>query len=438
MHPEAVEQRNLSLAGYHDLDDRPAFKIALQKTDENWYVYLAHFWHRGWTIVDVTDPENPELANFVEGPDNTTTKQIQVSDGKMITGLERPSSSGPAIGESTDPSEPYETGAYIWDVETDPTEPELLGHYETGGRGTHRNFYNGGDYVFMCASPEGFEPTIEDRTVDPVKNFHLRIVDISDPSNPTEVSTFMWPGQHPDDDSASPETRYFHGPAYAQGDRAYLSYGRVGIVTLDISDVENPELVYQMGFGEGLGGYNGVHSFIPIPGTDLAAVNSEAIHEVSPLDSEDGDPLGYTFLVDISEETEPHFVGTNHHGPRVISSMPLPKPEDDRPYDNYYEKAGRFGPHNQHHPRGEDCRLQQDEYLVMTYFNAGVRIFDISDPVQPAEAGYWVPEAPEKRYGPRPRNELGTQLEDVAVDSRGYVYATDPNRGLMILESDLL
>ncbi|MFC5133633.1 MULTISPECIES: LVIVD repeat-containing protein [Haloferacaceae] len=434
---EADEQKNVTPVGYSELNGRPGFKIAMQEVDGRWYVYLAHFWHRGWSIVDVTDPTDPELVRFVEGPDNTTTKQIQVADGKMITALERPGTTDPAHGESTDPSKPYETGAYIWDVETDPTDPELLGHYETGGRGTHRNFYNGGDYAFMCVSPEGFEPTLEDRTIDPVKNFHLRIIDISDPSEPTEISTFMWPGQHPEDDSEKPRTRYFHGPAYAMDDRAYLSYGRVGMVTLDISDIENPELVTNLGLGEGLGGYNGVHSYIPIPGTDLAAINSEAIHEGYPLDHESGDPLGYTFLVDISDEDQPHFEGTTHHGPRVVSSMPNPIPEPDAPYDSYFDKPGRFGPHNQHHPRGEDCRLHQSNYLVMTYFNAGVRIFDISDPAVPQEAGYFVPSDPEKRYGPRPRNELGSQVEDVAIDSRGYIYCTDPNRGLMIFESDL-
>lgn len=439
MAPNALEQQNVSLVGYHDLDGRPGFKIAIQEVDNRWYVYLASFWHSGWSIVDVTDPSDPKLINFVEGPDNTTTKQIQVADGLMITGLERPSASGPAAGESTDPSKPYETGAYIWDVETDPTDPDLLGHYETGGRGTHRNFYNGGDYAFMCVSPEGFEPTFEDKSTKPVKNYHLRIVDVSDPENPEEVSTFMWPGQHPDDDSEEPRNRYFHGPAYAIGDRAHLSYGRVGGVTLDISDIEDPELLYQFDFGDSLGGFNGVHSFIPIPGTELAAVNSEAIMEGLPQDHENGDPLGYTFLMDISEGVQPDWDNTRHLGPRVISSMPFPVPEDDAPYDNYYEKVGRFGPHNQHHPRGEDCRLHTDEYLFMTYFNAGLRVFDISEPSIPQEAGYWVPEDPETEIGTnRPRQGLGAQLEDVAVDSRGYVYVTDPNRGLQILETDLL
>ena len=434
-----VEQKNVRLVGYHDLEDRAPFKISMQETDGRWYIYLAHFWHCGWSIVDVTDPENPTYERFVEGPTNTMTKQIQVAEGKMITGLERPPKSDPVIGDPTDPSKPFETGAYIWDVETDPTDPQLLGHYETGGRGTHRNYYAGGDYAFMTASPSGFEPTLEDPHTKPVKNFHLRIVDISDPEHPEEVSTWMYPGQHPDDDSVEPYNRYLHGPAYVLGDRAYMSYGRVGAILLDLSDIENPEKIYEMGVGPSLGAYNGVHSFVPIPGTELAAINSEAVYEGSPLDHKNGDPLGYTFLVDISEEREPDWDHHTHVGPRIISAMPMPTPEEDAPYTSYYDKAGRFGPHNQHHPRGEECRLQSDEYLFMTYFNAGLRVFDISDPCVPIEAGYYVPEDPPRRIGgSRPRGELGTQIEDVAVDARGYVYITDPNRGLMILETDLL
>lgn len=432
MAPNPLEHDRVELAGYTDLDGRPGFKIDMQVVDDRWYVYLGHFWDSGWSVVDVTDPEDPELVTFVEGPDGLRTAQLQVADGLLIAGLEN----RPDPDVEDDPAEEY-TGAYIFDVETDPTDPQLLGHYQTGGRGTHRNFYAGGDYAYMCACPAGFEPTQAYPDEYPAKNYHLRIVDVSDPTDPTEVSTWMWPGQHPNDVGVPKENRYFHGPAYVVGDRAYLSYGRVGMVTLDLSDITDPKLVSKLGFGEGLGGYNGVHSYIPVPGTDLAAVNSEAILEGSPLDRDNGDPLGYTFLVDISQERPPVFNNHTHLGPRVVSVMPLPVPEEGLPYESYYEKVGRFGPHNQHHPRGEEYRFQSSDYLVMAYFNAGIRIFDISNPAVPTEAGYFVPEDPAEKFGPRPREGLGAQVEDVAVDSRGYIYCTEPNRGMMVLETDL-
>lgn len=425
----------MSLVGYHRLDGRPAFKIAVREVDGRYLLYLGHFWHSGWTVLDVTDPASPELVRFVEGPANTTTKQVQVADGLLICGLERPGTGGPVDREPYDPSEPYEAGAYVFDVAADPTDPQLLAHWDTGGRGTHRNFYAGGDYAYMCASPAGAEPTIDDPSVDPVKNCHLSVVDVSDPERPAEVATWRWPGQRPEARGES-HSHYFHGPAYVRGDRAYLSYGRLGMVVLDVSTPRDPTLVYRGDFGGMLGGYNGVHSVVPVPGSDLAVVNSEAIAEGSPLDHERGDPLAYAFVVDVSDERDPGYEGRRHRGPRAVGTLPQPRPEPDRPYDTYYAKPARFGPHNQHHPEAAGPRLVTDEYVFMTWFNAGLRVFDVSNPLAPSEVGYYVPEAPAERVGSnRPRGELGTQLEDVVVDDRGYVYCTDPNHGLFVLES---
>jgi hypothetical protein len=373
--------------------------------------------------------------NFIDGPTNTVTKQIQIADGRMITALEKPSKDDPVVGEPTDPADPFEAGAYIWDVEADPVDPEFCSYYETGGRGTHRNFYAGGNYAFMCASSEEYEP-VDPAESPSLKNFHLRILDVSDPTAPVEVGSWLADGQDPGQE-IEPQN-YFHGPAYTVGDRAYLSFGRVGAVTLDISTIASPEEVWTLDFGDGIGSGLGVHSFIPVPNTDLAVVNTEAILEGSPTDHSNGEPACYSFVLDISDEGQPSFDGKYHRGPRVISWLPLPTPEASSPFPSYYEKPGRFGPHNQHHSRGESIRFESSEYIVMTYFNAGLRIFDISDPAVPSEVGYFVPEAPEKRLGgSRPRGELGMQLEDVVVDSRGVIYCTDPNYGLFILNSSL-
>lgn len=418
MDPSAVEQQNVSLVGYHDINDRPAFKLALQEFRGRWYLYMAHLWHSGWSIMDVTDPENPEFIDFIEGPADTWTLQIQVADGLMVTSLERPLEGWqPADGSGLDPEGDYEEGIYIWDVEQ-PTDPDLLGHFETAGTGTHRNFYAGGDYVYACSSPEEFTSHI------------LSIVDISDPRSPEEVGRWWWPGQHRDEerdprdelvfDVPGPiESFYFHGPAYVVDDRAYLSYGRAGVVILDIADKTDPQMVSQIDFG-GLGSSLGTHSVVPIHGTDYLVANSESIMEG------DSESLNYTFILDISVEEQP----------RVISSMPLPRPKGRLPYKNYYEKGGRFGPHNQHHHQGMDCLWKPRDLLFMTYFNAGLRIFDISDPLSPKEAGYFVPSDPEKRIGALP-NTLVTQSEDVLVDSRGYIYMTHKNLGLYILKPNL-
>ncbi len=56
---------------YHDLEDRPGFKLALHVVGGRWYLYVGHLWHSGWSIVDVTDPEAPKLVRFLAGPPNT-------------------------------------------------------------------------------------------------------------------------------------------------------------------------------------------------------------------------------------------------------------------------------------------------------------------------------------------------------------------------------
>ena len=87
--PQGYFAHNTEVLGYHDLNGKPAFKLAMQEVNGRWYLYLAHLWHRGWSILDVTDPTAPEFVAFIPGPENTWTIQIQVADGKMITGLER-------------------------------------------------------------------------------------------------------------------------------------------------------------------------------------------------------------------------------------------------------------------------------------------------------------------------------------------------------------
>ena len=81
---------NVGLLAYHDLDGRSGFKLALQEVERRFFLYVAGLWHSGWSILEVTDPEHPELLRWLDGPPPTMTIQVQVADGTMITALERP------------------------------------------------------------------------------------------------------------------------------------------------------------------------------------------------------------------------------------------------------------------------------------------------------------------------------------------------------------
>ena len=76
---------------------------------------------------------------------------------------------------------------------------------------------------------------------------------------------------------------------------------------------------------------------------------------------------------------------------------------------------------------------KQADLIYLTYFNAGLRVFDIHDPRLPKEVGWFIPPQPTKRIGPLPA-KLVNQTEDVLADTRGNIYITDKQWGLFILK----
>jgi hypothetical protein len=396
--PATAESAGIEVVGYHDLAGNPAFKLAMQTVDDRWYLYLSHFWRSSWSVVDVTDPARPELVRTIDGPPNTWTLQVQVADGVMITALERA-----APGWGYDPELTEQVGVLIWDVASDPTNPKLLSHYDTTGRGTHRNYYAGGRYAYLAAEPEGYQGNI------------LVVLDVSDPARPREAGRWWWPGQFHGGGETPEFQHYLHGPAHVVGDLAYLSYGRVGMVVLDVSDPTKPTLVSRLSFGD-FGSALGCHSAIPY-GPGIVVANSEALAEG------DTESLGYSVVVDVSDPASP----------RIMSWLPTPYPSQGTGLTTYARKGARHGPHNQHQWQFQDCLAHEDDRVYLTHFNGGLRVYDIAEPLRPREIAYYVPEDPTVRRGVKPTDGLITQFEDVIVDNRGIIYCTDKNHGLFVL-----
>ncbi len=365
---EGQYSKNFDFIAYHDLDGRPAFKMAMQVVNGRWYLYLAHFWDRGWSILDVTDPENPKLVRFVKGPDNTMTLQIQVADGLMVTALERPITAllkyvpwdgfswllwnALTDGPLVKPWASFEEGVWLWDV-SDPTRPIRVGAWESGATGTHRNFYSGGRYAYLAAHRPGF------------RGHQLVVLDVFD-RPPAEVAHWALPEQDLTS-GITPERQgyYHHGPAHVEGNRAYVPYGVGGAYILDVTDPSNPTEIGHFNTDASLGSEQGIHTFLPISSRRLAVINSEAHAESCKPDP--GRP--YAAILDISNEQHPE----------LLSFFPDPKPPEGAGYRDFCDRPGRAGPHNQHHHNGESALYKSDTLVYMTYFNAGLRLFDISD-----------------------------------------------------------
>lgn len=82
--------KNMEVVGFCDLNGVNAFQMALHKTDDGrYYMYCGSFRGPGWNIVDVTDPAEPRVVNWMQACDPkeypaTNTPKIQVADGLMI------------------------------------------------------------------------------------------------------------------------------------------------------------------------------------------------------------------------------------------------------------------------------------------------------------------------------------------------------------------
>jgi hypothetical protein len=397
--------KNVSYVAHHPLDDRPGFKFAMQERHGRFYLYVAHLWEASVSILDVTDPRRPDLKHRIEGAGNTWSHQVQVAEAKMIINYEHR-----LPGWGYDPNGPTpEEGLSIWDVE-DPIRPELLSKWRGGGNGSHRNFYTGGRYVHATASKKGWRG-----------KFYV-ILDIVDPRRPVEVGSWWLPGQKESEDV--PE-RYrgklldLHGPPYVVGDRVYCPWSSAGLIVLDISDMTRPRKVSQLDVNPPLGSRIALHTVVPSHDPKRLIVNSEALRERCD------ESVNFAGIVDISNELEP----------RLISLFPTPEIPVDYPHRDFIEKGGRFGPHNQHHHQGNDSLMPPDRFVYLTYFNAGLQIYDISNPHFPKIAGYYIPDDPPRRLGPLPA-DLVAQYEDVLVDRRGYAYVSEKNSGLHILRFD--
>ena len=398
--PGKAYAKGLKPVGYHDLNGKPGFKMAIHKKADRWYLYSPGLWDSGFHILDITDPTDPKHIRWVAGHPNTWTLQVQIAEGRMITSAERIS---PGWGDT--PGAPFDEGFHIWDL-ADPENPEHLGQWKTGGSGTHRNYFDGGRYVFATGLPDGYEGQI------------LQIVDIDDPKHPVEVSRWWRKGQwKAGGETGAPQSTMLHGGAYRRGDRAYLPYGGAGMIILDISDVARPKKIGQLMMSPPFASSIGVHTVIPVPERNLAFINSEAIAEDCK------EPLQQASIIDISDLTRP----------RLMALFPLPLPPADWPIKSFCERGGRFGPHNQNTLLHNPFVQPQGNLVYLTYFNAGLRIYDTSTPTAPREVGYFLPPDPTHRYGVFPKGKLVAQTEDVLVDTRGYIYITDKNQGLYIL-----
>jgi hypothetical protein len=234
---------------------------------------------------------------------------------------------------------------------------------------------------------------------------------VSDPAKPALAGHWWLPGMHRAGGEEKPasfgkRTALHH--MITAGNVGYAAWRDGGYTIHDMSDPAKPKLLSHRNYSPPFGG--GAHTPLPLPGRKLLVLADEA------TSANCANGLAYTWVIDVREPGNP------------VSIATLPSPEEE----DFCKKGAKFGPHNLHENR--PGALQTEDLVFATYHNAGLRIYDISEPYQPRQVGYFVPPPPEKIVDQRPNPAKVIQSCDVYVDTNGVMYMTDTNAGLYILQ----
>jgi hypothetical protein len=401
----AVASRNIKFISHSDQGGRGD---GVQVMVHRGYAYIGHGFSNGITVIDVRDPKRPQAVNFIPCPPNTRSLHLQTHDDLLLA-VNGPSMWRLQVSEkayfSASPADllkgqetTYTSGLRVFDI-SKPEAPREIAFRPVDGVGPHRIWYVGGRYAYVSIHFADFADHI------------FTVVDMAQPTRPQVVGKWWLPGMW----SGGGETptwpkgkRYALHHALVAGNLAYAAWRDGGLTVLDVGDPTGPKLVSHRNWDPPFGG--GTHSPLPLPDRNLLVVADEA----NFANCSQG--LRYIWVFDVRAP----------ENPVSIATMPVPDEAD------YCAKGGNFGAHNLWENR--PGAFQSSRFIFATYHNAGVRAYDIENPFQPREVGYYVPPNPERMFDPRPNRPQVVQSADCFVDREGVMYLTDSNAGLNILQ----
>jgi len=450
--PTAQSAWNLELVGYSDLQARSTYQPIIIHQDGRRIAYLGHHAGtapnplngnmvepNGTSIIDVSDPGNPVYLFHIPGPagaiDAAGSQMVRVCSGDDLPSLtqeERKRKHGHwyllrTHGNSSGLAPPSESQE-IYDV-TDPSSPQFLTKIVGLLSNTHKNWWEcetGIAYLVANIPSEGWQHSGSTQ--------HLKIYNLHDPANPKYIRDFGLVGQQPGattyEGPVNPPSG-IHGPisGYPYKDRVYMPYGvgsngvvqivdRSKLLSGDPSDVVSPQISYWT-ITPNSPGDQGGHTAFPIfkGNLNLLLVTSE---EGANQCINSADHIAW--LYDITDE----------QNPTQLSTLTVPRNPGD-----FCNKGGRFGAHastESFYPP------YWGRLAIISWFNAGVRVWDIRDPSNPVPVAYFIPARNNNTIMNCPPGQTtncprAIQTNNVELDDRGLIYIVDrAGTGMHILQ----
>lgn len=447
----AEDAQNVELVGYHDLQGRDALMVvALSDAANGDWAYVGHLestWDgrpienpitaemewSGTSILDVADPANPELVWHIPNDANKNSRGVSVVYDYTFdeSGRDYLIRNSESIGDGD-----LDLRYQIFDItarDTDPSQISLVSEItgtppDSCGPGcggdfimrAHKGWWSPDTGYFYAASGEpGF------------RNIIVQIFDLRDPTDPQFVGRAWLPGLKDDEDGY--EGQYSHHPNVdEENNRLYVGYRDAGgrseteggqTASFDISDPTAPTLVWSYDLKPP---YRGPHTVSPIvydevPGAEGPRTYAFVVDEANGTGDSapcENPVRPASYMLDITTETEPEFTS--------VWEVPV---------GDFCISGGRFGPHQSAETVNGRINRFQDKVAWIAYFNAGVRVVDLSDPLNLTELGYYIPQTTPTSHPSALDQPTAIQMNDVDLDARGLAYATDrAGAGLFILE----
>jgi hypothetical protein len=266
-----------------------------------------------------------------------------------------------------------------------------------GGSFTHRahkGWWSQDTGYFYAASGEpGF------------RNVVIQIFDLKDPKAPTFVGRAWLPSQK--DGEPGYEGQYAHHPVVdEQRKRLYVGYRNSGwTAEFDIADPAHPKLVWSLDMNPPhRGPHNGVANRLRHGSRTSgrrrcpAATRSSSTRPVVPRTWRH-----------VRAACAPARTCSTSRMRRSRFQCPSGKCQSG----TSAHKGGRFGPHQSAETVNGRINRFENKIAWLAYFNAGIRVLDLSDPYSLKELGYYIPKtnealAPESPWGSRRRSRSTT------------------------------
>ena len=446
--PLADSAQHVRLVGHHDLQGREALVVTTLSDPANGsWVYVGHhesYWDNkpklnsitgqmewnGTSILDVADPAKPKLVWHIPNDANRNSRSVSV-----VYDYTFDSSGHDYLIRNSEALAEGETGEdlkfQIFDIttrEADPSKISLVSEIagtppNSCGRGcggtfrfrAHKGWWSKETgYFYSAAGEPGF------------RNVVIQIFDLRNPRSPKFVGRAWLPGQK--DGEPGYEGQYAHHPIVdEERKRLYVGYRNAGwAAEFDIANPAQPKLVWSIDMNPP---HRGPHTVSPIVYDEVPNFGKEAL------------PRRYAFIVDEAggaADMAP-CPGGVRPGSYMIDitneSKPFPVSVWQVPVGDFCSKGGRFGPHQSADTVNGRINRFENKIAWIAYFNAGVRVVDLSNPYSLKELGYYLPKTNANSHPIAKDQPVVIQMNDVDIDHRGLAYASDRvGTGLFILE----